>query len=158
RPALLNLAIVSHQYLKDRQLALEKYREYLALRPPPENSEALVATVRQLEQELNPPARHAATNELAQPAPRVNPPRSAVTNVTRIASATKAEPPTSPPIPAPATVARPEPAVRVPKAAPTNVTVPPANAEVVRLLAEPVLKRAQDFSPAPTAQLASAAE
>ena len=35
RPALLNLAIVSHQYLKDRQLALEKYREYLALKPTP---------------------------------------------------------------------------------------------------------------------------
>src|SRR5215204_1061469 len=27
RPALLNLAIVSHQYLKNRQFALEKYRE-----------------------------------------------------------------------------------------------------------------------------------
>ena len=35
RPALLNLAIVSQQYLKDRQFALEKYREYLALKPPP---------------------------------------------------------------------------------------------------------------------------
>ena len=79
RPALLNLAIVAQQYLKDRQLALEKYREYLSLRPPPANAEALAATVRQLEQELNPPGRRAATNELAQPSPRVIPPRPAVT-------------------------------------------------------------------------------
>lgn len=158
RPALLNLAIVSHQYLKDRQLALEKYREYLALRPPPENAEALVATVRELEQELNPPPRHAATNELAQPTPRVNPPKPAVTNLTKIANPAKAEPPPSPPRPAPASLARPEPAVHVAKAAPTNVTVPPANGEIVRLPAEPVLKRAQDVSPAPTANLATAAE
>jgi Flp pilus assembly protein TadD len=92
RPALLNLAIVSHQYLKDRQLALEKYREYLALKPPPPNAEALAAIVRQLEQELNPPARHAATNEPAQLSPKVNPPKPTVTNVTRVASAPKPEP------------------------------------------------------------------
>ena len=55
RPALLNLAIVSHQYLRDRQLALQRYREYLALKPAPANADALAAIVRQLEQELNPP-------------------------------------------------------------------------------------------------------
>ncbi|MGD0259426.1 MAG: tetratricopeptide repeat protein [Verrucomicrobiota bacterium] len=92
RPALLNLAIVSHQYLKDRQLALEKYREYLALKPPPPNAEALAAIVRQLEQELNPPARHVAANELAQLSPKVNAPKATVTNVTRVVSAPKPEP------------------------------------------------------------------
>src|ERR1035437_1996289 len=66
RPAVLNLAIVAQQYLKDRQLALEKYREYLALKPTPPNADVLAATVRQLEQELNPPVRHAATNAVAQ--------------------------------------------------------------------------------------------
>ena len=141
RPALLNLAIVSHQYLKDRQLALEKYREYLALRPAPANAEALLPTVRQLEQELNPPARHVAANEVAQPSPKMNVLKPAVTNVTRAASSPKL---------APANVARAEPAAHVPKPAPTNVTAPPANAEVVKLPAEPVLKRAQDVSPAPT--------
>src|SRR6266581_1280940 len=49
-PALLNAAVVAHQHLKDRQLALRKYRQYLALKPPPENLEAVQALVRQLEQ------------------------------------------------------------------------------------------------------------
>ena len=111
RPALLNLAIVSQQYLKDRPLALEKYREYLALRPPSANAVALVATVRQLEQELNPPARRAATNEPAQPSPKVPAPKPAVTNVTRVAS---------PPKPAPANVARPEAAVNLPAPPPNG--------------------------------------
>ena len=158
RPALLNLAIVSHQYLKDHRLALEKYHEYLALKPPPDNADALMATVQQLEQELNPQARHAATSETAQPALRVNPPKPAVTNVTRIASAIKAEPPPIPPKSSPTNVAKPESAAHVPKAAPTNVIAPPANTEVVRLPAEPVIKRAQDISAAPTTIPATAAE
>jgi tetratricopeptide (TPR) repeat protein len=158
RPALLNLAIVSYQYLKDRQLALEKYREYLALKPPPDNADALMATVQQLEQELNPQARLAAISETAQPAPRVNPPKPAVTNVTKIASAIKAEPPPSPPKPSPTNVAKPELAAHVPKSAPTNVIAPPANTEVVRLPAEPVIKRAQDISAAPATIPATAAE
>jgi tetratricopeptide (TPR) repeat protein len=158
RPALLNLAIVSQQYLKDRQLALEKYREYLASSPPPENAQALMATVRQLEQELNPPARPAATNDLAQRAPRVNPPRPAVTNVTRLASVPKTEPPPSPPRTAQVSVARLEPAVHVPKPAPTNVIAPKVNAEVVRLPAEPVLKPAQDVSVVPVVTPATSAE
>ena len=158
RPALLNLAIVSHQYLKDRQLALAKYREYLALRPPPENAEALMATVQQLEQELTPPARHAATNELAQPTPRVNPPQPALTNATRVTSTPKVEPPPSPPRPAPATLARAEPAAHAPKPAPTIATAPQATAEVVRLSAEPVLHQAKDVSTAPAATPATAAE
>ncbi len=62
-PALLNLAIVAHQYSKDRRLALQKYREYLAVRPPPQNADAVKALCRQLEQELAAPAT-AATNSL----------------------------------------------------------------------------------------------
>src|ERR1035438_3576500 len=82
---------MTHQYLKDHQLALEKYREYLALKPTPPNAEALAATVRQLEQELNPSVRQAATNGVAQAGANVNPPKPVVSNVTRIASAPKAE-------------------------------------------------------------------
>ncbi|MCX6922033.1 MAG: tetratricopeptide repeat protein [Verrucomicrobia bacterium] len=69
RPALLNLAIVSHQYLKDRQLALQKYREYLALKPPPAAAEVLSAVVRQLEQEVNASIRPAVTNVVGQTNP-----------------------------------------------------------------------------------------
>jgi tetratricopeptide (TPR) repeat protein len=160
RPALLNLAILSQQYLKDRQLALEKYREYLALKPPPENAEALKATVQQLEQELNPPppARAGAENELAQAIPRPNPPNPAAPNATRIASAPKAEPPPDPPRTAPATVARSDPSVHVPKVAPTNVIASPAHVEVANVPPEPVLKRAQDVSTATATTLATAAE
>jgi tetratricopeptide (TPR) repeat protein len=93
RPALLNLAIVAHQYLKDHRLALEKYREYLALKPTPANADALAATVRQLEQELNPPARHVAADGAGQAISNANPPKPAATNVTHIAGGPKAEPP-----------------------------------------------------------------
>ena len=158
RPALLNLAVVSHQYLKDRQMALEKYREYLALRPPPPNADALAAIVRQLEQELNPPARRVATNELAQLSPKANAPKPAVTNVARVASVPKAESAPSAPKPAPVNVARLEPAPHLTKPAPTNVTAPAMNAQVVKLPAEPVLKPAQNLPPAPTMALAPPAE
>ena len=158
RPALLNLAIVLHQYLKDRQLALEKYREYLALKPAPANAESLLATVRQLEQELNLPSRRVATNEVAQPALKVNPPKPAVTNVARILPSPKAELPPNPPKPAPTNVVRAVPAVHAAKVAPTNVTPAPASAEVVKLPAEPALKRAQDVSMPPAQNLGSAAE
>ena len=136
RPALLNLAIVAQQYLKDRQLALEKYREYLALKPTPPNADVLAATVRQLEQELNPPARHVAPNAVTQPSPNVNPPKPAVTNVTRIASAPKPELVATPPRLV---------TTNVPRPAPVVVAPPPVQAEVVKVVPEPILKPAQDI-------------
>jgi tetratricopeptide (TPR) repeat protein len=95
RPALLNRAIVSHQYLKDRQLALQDYREYLALRPPPANAEALAAIVRQLEQEVKPSARPATTNVVAQPNISTNPAKSPASNGTRMTSVQKPAPSTN---------------------------------------------------------------
>ena len=53
-PALLNAAIVSQGSLRDSRGALEKYRQYLALRPPPADAPAVKAQVQQLEQDLNP--------------------------------------------------------------------------------------------------------
>jgi len=75
RPALLNLAIVSHQHLRDRQLALQKYREYLALKPAPANADALAAIVRQLELELYTPVRHPVTNVAAPLKPNASAPK-----------------------------------------------------------------------------------
>jgi len=147
RPALLNLAIVAHQYLKEPQLALEKYREYLALRPPPANAEALAATVRQLEQELNPQARPTVTNAVAQANPNPNPPRPAATNVTRIASAPKPEPA--------ATALKPA-ATHAPK--PVPAAPPPTNAEVVKLVPQPMLRPAQDVPAAPAPALGTPSE
>src|SRR5262249_30554380 len=37
-PAILNLAIIAHQYQHDHRLALQKYREYLAIKPTPDNA------------------------------------------------------------------------------------------------------------------------
>ena len=51
-PALLNLAIVSQYSLNNRTLALEKYREYLALPARPANWEAVNAAAISLEQDI----------------------------------------------------------------------------------------------------------
>jgi tetratricopeptide (TPR) repeat protein len=72
-PALLNLAVVAHQHLNNRSVALQQYRDYLALKPRPANWELVEATAHQLELELTQPARP-LTNAPAQTAPKTNPP------------------------------------------------------------------------------------
>jgi tetratricopeptide (TPR) repeat protein len=146
RAALLNLAIVAHQYLKDHQLALEKYREYLALKPTPPNAEALAATVRQLEQELNPSARQGPTSGVAQASGNVNPPKPVGSNATRIASAPKPE--------ASATAMRPA-ATNVPRPAPAAGAPTSVNGEAVRLVPQPTLRPAQDVATATAPTLPS---
>jgi len=56
-PALLNLAVLSHQHLNNRPFALKKYQEYLALKPRPANWQAVRTITAQLESELNPPSQ-----------------------------------------------------------------------------------------------------
>ena len=68
-PALLNLAIVNQSYLNNRPVALQKYREYLALPNRTENWEAVNEMAQSLEEELHPQSTAAA------PAPRVEPAR-----------------------------------------------------------------------------------
>ena len=41
-PALLNLAIVEQTYLGDRQAALQRYHDYLAVTPTPPDAEAVL--------------------------------------------------------------------------------------------------------------------
>lgn len=53
-PAVLNLAIISQVYLRDRSSAVQRYREYLELQPPPPNAQGVAATLHQLEAEMNP--------------------------------------------------------------------------------------------------------
>jgi tetratricopeptide (TPR) repeat protein len=48
-PALLNLAIVLHRYANDPRGALEIYREYLALQPPPPQADEIARLVHQLD-------------------------------------------------------------------------------------------------------------
>jgi tetratricopeptide (TPR) repeat protein len=132
-PALLNLAILHHQQLKEPQIALQRYREYLALKPSPPNTEPVLALVRQLEQELNPP-RQAPTNVLIAPvSPSPAPPKPAATNATRIAA-----------------VPKPTPATNLHKPTPVVAPPPTGKVEVVKVSTEPVFKPAQDVAVAPT--------
>ena len=132
-PALLNLAVVHHQMLNDRPLALQKYHEYLALAPTAGPSPEVVAVVHQLEAELHPapPAviAMAATNPPTA-VNRTNPavasinglPHAVATNLTRI-------PETN--LPPPARIA-----------AVTQTQAPPV--QVTQVREEPRVRRADD--------------
>jgi tetratricopeptide (TPR) repeat protein len=145
RPALLNSAIVAHQYLRDLPGALQKYRAYLALKPPPPNAESVTATVRQLEQELTPPPRPVTVAKAAPPAAtNAAPPKpTPAPPVTRVIAAPKAEPTTN--VPKPMPVANP------PKPTPAPAPAPAPPVQVVKLAPEPVVKPALDVAanPAP---------
>jgi tetratricopeptide (TPR) repeat protein len=159
-PALLNLAVVAQQDLNDPKLAIQKYREYLALKPPPEEAQAVKAVINKLEQDLAaaavPPT---STNTTVQPPSHTNvlktlAPEVAVSNTAprppantgQLVAAQKPEPQNIvPKSPVPATTAN------QPKAAPpanTNPT-PAGHLEVVKLAAEPVIKPAEDIATAP---------
>lgn len=131
RPALLNLAIVSHAQLNNRPFALEKYREYLALMPRGPEWESVNATARALEQEMKPPARPVATNTVVptnvpppvtKPATNIPaktnppPPRAELTTNVVVKSSTTSAPPVQ------------------------TAAAPPPNYEVVTLPPEPIIK------------------
>jgi tetratricopeptide (TPR) repeat protein len=134
-PALLNLATVSQQHLHDRAGALQRYHEYLALKPQPEDWEAVSAVVKSLEQPL------AVTP--------ITPPRAPATNVAAPVATNKNPPKPPPVVPARSvTLARTEPAPAAPKpAAGTRTVVPTAPAQVVKLPPEPVIKTTPNDSP-----------
>jgi tetratricopeptide (TPR) repeat protein len=73
-PAILNLATVNAQYLRDNKTALENYRAYLVLTPRPANWDDVNALMNNLEQSatvapLNPPPEN--QNETAAPPPPI---------------------------------------------------------------------------------------
>jgi tetratricopeptide (TPR) repeat protein len=124
--ALLNLAVVSHRQLNLKPLALQKYKEYLAIEPRPSNWDAVNAVASQLQSELKPPPPPALvvtntflTNAIrAVPAPAVTnapAPAAAPTNTARpTPPAPVAEPPKTPaasakPVPTPAATSSPPP-------------------------------------------------
>jgi tetratricopeptide (TPR) repeat protein len=148
RPALLNLAIVSQQYLNDYPAALQSYRQYAKLKPPPDGAETASALARQLESMLKPAPRPAAL----VPAPRSSPvtnatssaSKAAPTNVVRVVAAPKNETATNPPKPAASAPAAPGPMPAVSTSAP-----PGPNVQIVKLSEEPVVRPAQDLSSPP---------
>jgi tetratricopeptide (TPR) repeat protein len=143
RPALLNLAVVSHQHLNARPVALQKYREYLELKPRPANWEAVNATANALESQLSPPKSPSPTNPVAAVKVTTNAvtkppdslPRLAATNLA------KSEPPPSQSIAATPTKLSPP----IPKPA-----APPVKVDVVKVPEDSVVKPAQDIFIAPT--------
>jgi Flp pilus assembly protein TadD len=74
-PAILNLAIVNQNFLNNKPAALDLYRQYLASPTHPENWEAVNATARALELELNPgmgSRQSAGSASTALPVPPAN--------------------------------------------------------------------------------------
>lgn len=137
RPALLNLATVLHQHLNDRAGALQKYREYLALRPKPADWESVNALVQSLEQPVAVEQRPPVTNLIAHVAPTTNVNKTTTAAVTRVAA-----PPKTNSTPALTKTALPPP-------------VQTAPVEVVTLPPEPVIKLSPDTpsaSETPTTQ------
>ena len=134
-PAILNLAIVSQVKLNNRQYALERYKDYLALTPRPANWDAVNAEAQALEEELNPvPTAPAVTSRVTPPPARPSP-QPAVTHV-------ESEPPArsvrteQPPAMSPRQAAE-----QAPRQTPSS-TSPPM--EVVQVPAEPVIHGAED--------------
>jgi tetratricopeptide (TPR) repeat protein len=131
RPALLNLATVSHRYLNDTTGALQKYREYLALKPRAADWDTVNAIVQSLEQQPTATPRPAAIVTSPQAVAKTNAPKS---QTTRALSPAKTNPlpgvvKTSPPppatLPATTTVVKlpPEPVIRTTPAASPPATV-----------------------------------
>jgi tetratricopeptide (TPR) repeat protein len=149
-PALLNLAIVSQQYLKDRQFAVQKYREYIALKPPPDNLEAVNAILRQLEQDLNPPPHPAGPTPVSQISSNISALKPPATNVARSLAARPEPSNNLSKAPAIVNVAKPAGAANSSRAATASNVAPHANVEVVSVTEEPVLRVAQDNPPTAT--------
>jgi len=107
-PALLNLGVVAQVYLNNRELALQKYRDYLALPVRGAAWEAVNAAIQRIQVESGggiprpyeaPPAAHAPTNSASRPAAAGNPPASRGVGTVSEPSGSGAEParPSSPP-------------------------------------------------------------
>jgi tetratricopeptide (TPR) repeat protein len=185
-PALLNSAVIHHQFLNNRSAALQRYRQYLALLPRPADWESVESTARQLEQELNPPpivSRPAPAPSVALASTKTNSPTPpgdktprtvtplpaslhpapARTNASLLAASTKA--PAPPPVPSTnvlvaATKPPPE-SARPPIKPPANKggevsTAKPATVEVTQVQSDLVLKPAQELTRNPSPALPEA--
>jgi len=153
-PALLNLAIVAQENLKDTTLALQQYRLYLALKPAPENSAAVQKVVHELELERTQPAAIPAAQPptLAQQSRGGGAGKVAVSEFPASASAAQpsnAAPKAAPIGEKPTSINKTHSSVEVAKAAvPTNepklqtATNPPKTAEAAPQQPKPVQPRA----------------
>jgi len=178
-PALLNLAVVYHQYLNEGQLALVNYRQFLKVAKNEPETVKVHWVVRELEAQFNPPgprtepAQATQTNLskplASQPAPApqsslVSAPQSApvarqVTPsptppviVTNVVVASKISEPEAPKIVA---AAKPYPIVVAPKAQPVEKKEP--RVEVAKLPEQAPIKRVDEVPPRVAAKPADVA-
>lgn len=107
-PAVLNEAIIAHQYQHDHRLALQRYRDYLALQPTAENATEIQAVVKSLEREFAPPV---AVAPAPKPVVVTNTPTVAPRPTQVAAAPVKTNPPVAP-------VVTPKPATQVALATP----------------------------------------
>jgi tetratricopeptide (TPR) repeat protein len=170
-PAVLNAAVINHQYLNNNQAALEKYRQYLGLQPRPANWETVSVLARRLDLELNPPppARVLQVSSNPPPAPGIRTNLNAqmgtpirVTNTHPSPALASANPRLNPNPPAPPKTAAPTnqsptnpfvlaankpPLAEVPKTAPAPVTaVKEPEVEVTRVAEELVVKPPEEIT------------
>jgi len=152
RPALLNLAIVLQQSLNDRTTALEKYREYLTLKPRSSDWESVNTIAESLTRQLAPPPRVAPTNRVlasppaagsnfsltttTRPSTQTTPPKTSVASSTR-------KPAPSPPL-------KLEPARTTPNAVAPNPAAHTSTVEVVTLPPEPIIRTRPETPPVAT--------
>jgi tetratricopeptide (TPR) repeat protein len=113
-PAILNLAILYQTHLNNRQYALQRYHDYLALTPKAANWEAVDAAARDLEGDINGTPAARAVTLAPQPtnaAPQATPPRTATPP--RLVKPESANPrPTAAAQPTEVTQVPPEPVIR----------------------------------------------
>ena len=145
-PALLNLAVVTHQYLNNRPLALKKYQEYLALRPAPANVSAVERVARQLEGELRPPSQPSTNIAAVQLATVTNQAQAPVQHTNKpVVSPPVAKPP---PSVTASTSLPPAHTAETPTASTSRaVAPPPTKVEVVQLTDDEPVKPARDVAP-----------
>jgi Flp pilus assembly protein TadD len=145
-PAVLNLAITEHQYLRNPAAAIETYRQWLALNPSAPNADAVSGIIRQLEKDLALPVRTPATNPTPMTVAAATPPRAAATNPPVAKAPPRAEPVvtnlarSTPTNPAKPVAPSPAPARQVQFATPP----PRTNVEIVQVPSEPAIRTAED--------------
>jgi len=126
-PALLNLAVVSQVYLNNPALALQKYREYLALPNRAGRDDSVQAAARLLESELN-------SSRAAVPSPAA---RSPYAPASASAAPARAEKPSE------------SPAASITTRTATPASAPEQSKEVTRVPSQPEPRPAQDAASSP---------
>jgi tetratricopeptide (TPR) repeat protein len=133
-PALRNAAVVAHQYLKNKPVALRNYQELLAVTHVPDR-DSIQRLAARLQQELQPQAP--AKTQQVQIA---RAPGTTNSTTTSVKPAEQTNPPAAPRL-----AARPEPEPPPSTLKPTNAALAPTNNHV-----QPVLREPPPISPEPT--------